>query len=146
MKAANKIIRTVKGNEERIVKLVELGFSEDNAKIILEPSYCGAIGFEPYQLTNNNANIRRIEARIKSLENAKKRTNQEIVGNGYICKQDVEENRILFIFDGKPEEEIRKYLKSNGFKWSPNRTAWVRMLNNQAVYAAKRIIEFLNNK
>lgn len=49
--------------------------------------------------------------------------------------------RLQLLFDGKPSEEIRTILKSNGFRWSPNQKAWQRLLNDNALYSLKRISE-----
>ena len=50
-----------------------------------------------------------------------------------------EENRIQVLFDEKPDEEIRKELKSNGFKWAPSISVWQRQLNENGVRALRRI-------
>ena len=100
--------------------------------------------FPPYSLQNNNANIRRIRERIERLQ--REETKQEaapIEGNGYTIIEDKDDNRIHVMFPGKPSEAIRSILKRNGFKWSPTRTAWVRMLNNSGRYAAQCVAEKL---
>ncbi|MFA0279897.1 DUF3560 domain-containing protein, partial [Vibrio sp. 10N.222.55.F8] len=51
-----------------------------------------------------------------------------------------EEGRIKFSFDGIPAEEVRKKLKSNGFKWSRYSKVWVRKLTPNAVFVTKRLI------
>lgn len=66
MKAANKIVQSRKfSDEEKIEKLKAMGLP---GKSLLEPDWCGRKGFADYQLTNNNANIRRMKARIAELE------------------------------------------------------------------------------
>ena len=50
-----------------------------------------------------------------------------------------EENRIQVLFDEKPDDEIRRELKSNGFKWAPSKNAWQRHLNENGVSALRRI-------
>jgi len=100
--------------------------------------------FETYQLSNNNANIRTIKLRIKRLSkqyNMEER--EDIKVDGFVLTENKEDNRIRFIFDGKPEEEVRTILKSNGFRWSPYNKAWQRMLNNNGRYATKRVINLL---
>jgi len=100
--------------------------------------------FAGFQLTNNNANIRTVKLRIKRLENKDNmEEKKDVIGDGYIIKEDKEDNRIRFIFEGKPSDEIRKVLKSNGFRWSPYNTAWQRMLNGNGRYATKRVINSL---
>lgn len=119
--------------------LMEMGMSEAEAKEVLDPGWCNRPGFMPFQLQNNNANIRRVRQRILQLEQAARNVTLEREGNGYAYREDAEENRVMFLFDGKPEPEVRALLKSHGFKWSPTRGAWVRMLNSMGRYAAERV-------
>ncbi len=147
MKQANALIRKHKTPERQLPALMEMGMSEAEAKEVLDPGWCNRPGFMPFQLQNNNANIRRVRQRILQLEQAAQRNvTREQEGNGYTCREDAEENRIMFLFDGKPEPEIRTLLKSHGFKWSPTRGAWVRMLNSMGRYAAERVREELEKK
>ena len=103
--------------------------------------------YPPYELTNNNANIRRLKGRITEIQNeelkrecADLRGDDGVVeGNGYTLVENREMNRIQFIFDGKPEEGIRNTLKMWGFKWAPSQGAWQRMLNGNGRYAAKMV-------
>lgn len=144
MKQANALIRKHKTPETQTAALLEMGFSEAEAHELLKPSWSNRQGFMPFQLQNNNANIRRIRQRIAVLEKAaKENVTREASGNSYILREDAAENRVMFIFDGKPEPEIRSLLKSFGFKWSPSRGAWVRMLNGNGRYAARQVREKL---
>ena len=59
----------------------------------------------------------------------------------YTFKQ--EDGRYQFVFDGKPADEVRTILKSNGFKWSPSRGAWVRQATANARYSVKRVMQEL---
>lgn len=45
--------------------------------------------------------------------------------------------RLQLIFDGKPSEETRKTLKSNGFRWAPSSMAWQRLLNENSEFALR---------
>lgn len=143
MKAANVAIRRGKHEEERIVALMALGFSECKARELLKPDFCGRIGFADYSLSNNNANIHRIRERIAGLEKLAAREAKEEKTDLYEYREDKEENRVMFLFDDKPEEAIRAILRRNGFKWSPRRAAWVRQLTANAIYAARRVKEQL---
>lgn len=96
-----------------------------------------------YMLSNSNGRMRATKKRIEQLKRAQERTDQEIVGKGWICKASTEENRIMFTFDEKPNEAMRKVLKSKAFKWSTTRTAWVRQWTPNGMYGAKRVIEEL---
>ena len=100
--------------------------------------------FEGYELTNNGANMRRIKQRIAQLEAAEKiQKRPDIQGNEYIIRESKEDNRIMIIFDGKPEADIRTVVKREGFRWAPSVKAWVRMLNGQGRYAATSVFEKL---
>lgn len=146
MKAVNAIIRKKKlTDEQKIAQIVESGLlTEDKAKEALEPDFCGRVGFPSYALTNNNATIRNTR---KRLEDLKAIHNQEsfndsgdIDGLGWELFED--DGRIQFKFDEKPNEAIRKHLKSNGFNCSPSRGyAWVRKITPNAVVVTGWVVE-----
>jgi hypothetical protein len=140
MKKANAIIKNYPTTELRIKALLPLcNHEEPLARNLLEPDYAGRIGFAAYQLTNNSANIRRIRDRIAELEKATARQDREEVTDRYTYREDTGENRLMFLFDDKPGEEIRCLLKGRGFKWSPRRNAWIRQWTDNALYAAKYV-------
>lgn len=139
MKDANKAIRSGKTPEKQMANLAALGFSEEAAASLLKGDFAGRIGFASYQLSNNNANARRIKQRIADLEAIRSRQAVEVEGAGYRYKEDADENRVMFEFDGKPSEEVRSVLKSHAFKWSPSRGAWVRQLSSAGVYAGQQV-------
>lgn len=140
MKNVNAAIRKGKTPDRQIPALVALGMSEAQAQELLKPDFCGRIGIAPYSLQNSNANIRRVEQRIREMERAAERNvTVEQEGDGYTYREDADENRVMFLFDGKPDAAIRAVLKRHAFKWSPTRGAWVRMLNNAGRYAAERV-------
>lgn len=76
MKAANKAIR-LKDIEAGNDILREMGYSEENIKALRKPDLCGRIGFPSYELSNNNANIHRVEERLKRLKATKERGSSE---------------------------------------------------------------------
>lgn len=128
--------------EEKLAKLQENQVAMKRMNI--ERRKNGEEKIPGWMLSNNNANMRTIKKRIEILE--KKATMQPaepVIGNGYKITEDVEENRILFTFDAIPNEDTRSLLKRNGFKWSPTRSAWVRMLTNQARYSTTLILRTL---
>lgn len=96
----------------------------------------------PWQLSNNSANIRRIEARIKALEAAAGREtrSQEFEG-GIALVENAEANRVQLKFPGKPSEAVRTKLKKAGFRWSPMAGAWQRQLNNRGVWQARELVK-----
>jgi hypothetical protein len=144
MKAANKAIRANKTKEAQIAALIAEGFTEEQAAEAVKPNFCGRVGFPSYALSNNSANARRVKARIAELEKRSQRVSREHEGKGYTFREDTEENRVMFVFPGKPNEETRALLKRHAFKWSPSRGAWVRQLNNAGLWAATSICEVLD--
>lgn len=142
MKAANKAIRlkdTEKGNEE----LMNMGYSEEQIQNLREPDWCGRVGYPSYMLQNNNANIHRVEGRLKQLKEAKEKGTQETEFEMFKVVENTEIMRLQIIFDGKPDPEVRTVLKKNGFKWAPSQGAWQRMLNLSGKYALNRVKEEL---
>ncbi|OUI86832.1 conjugal transfer protein TraC [Acetobacter persici] len=133
MKAYNKLIK--KGDREGLAK--QYGLNEDQIDKLMTKDYAGRIGIPAYMLSNNRANASRIRKRIAQLEAAAQRQDVEQEGKGYTYREDTDENRVMFIFDGKPAEETRNVLKRHGFRWSPSRGAWVRQLNDAGIYAAQ---------
>lgn len=146
MKKANALIRKHKGDEATQVAAIAAldDFTEAEARELVKPDFCGRVGFPAFALSNNNANARRIEQRIKELERMRARESVEHEGNGYTYREDTDENRAMFIFPGKPDPETRSLLKHHAFTWSPSRNAWVRKLSNAAIYAAERVREKLD--
>lgn len=99
------------------------------------------VPFPGYCLSNSLANIKQVEKRIADLKAKDTRKPAEAKeGNGWRFVEDAEDNRYRFEFDGKPAEPVRTVLKANGFKWSPNRSAWVRQITGNAKWAADRVI------
>lgn len=146
MVAANKAIRRNKTAESQRAALVTLGYTEEQAAALLQPDFAKRIGFPSYALQNNNASIRRIEARIKELEANAQRQDKEHAGKGYTYREDAAENRVMFLFAGKPDAETRALLKRHAFNWSPSREGkpWVRKITNAALYAAAEVRKILD--
>lgn len=145
MKAANAAIRKHQkdGPEAQQAALEALGFKPDQAKSLLAPDVMGNIGFASYSLSNNNANIRRLEERVKTLEKAstlEDRTTEFAWGK---VRENKEINRIQFLFDGKPDGAVRDLMKKSGFRWAPSEGAWQRQWTGSAVYAARDAIQKL---
>lgn len=92
--------------------------------------------FQSFELSNNNAEIRRIRGRIEQL---KQHEEKSFVGwefDGGRVEANKTDNRLQIFFDEKPDDAARAELKANGFKWAPSAGAWQRQLNNNAYYAA----------
>ena len=96
----------------------------------------GGQAFASWALSNNNAEIRRVKDRIKSLSQTKEIGFVGWEFEGGRVEANTEANRLQIFFDGKPDEATRTELKSNGFRWSPKAEAWQRQLTNNAYYAA----------
>jgi hypothetical protein len=137
MKAVNKIIRKKPFDREALNQL--MGCELKAAKLLV-PDCFGGTGFAPYSLTNNNAEIKRLEGRIKVLTNKKEQGTQEVEINGVKVVQNSDDMRLQLFFDGKPNEEIRKVLKKNAFKWAPSKGAWQRQLTNNALFNFKHYV------
>lgn len=145
MKAVNLAIRTNKTAEQKIAAVVALGLSEIQAAEIIKPDFAGRVGFAAYSLTNNNSNMRRIKERIEQLETVRSREDVFFQGKDYAYHEKVEDNRIWFVFEGKPLPATRLLLKSHGFKWSPSRGAWIRQLNGNGLFNAKLVKKALDD-
>lgn len=95
--------------------------------------------YPSWQLSNNNAEIRRVKERIKTLTRQREKGYVGWEFDGGTVKANQTENRLQIFFDGKPDAHIRESLKSSGFRWSPKAGAWQRQLNDNAIYAADHI-------
>lgn len=102
--------------------------------------------FPTYELTNSNANIKRVKQRIETLEAVKASKPIEEEHDGYTYRENAEAMRVQFRFDGKPDDETRALLKRNGFRWAPSQGVWQRQLNDNGKYAAHRIMEALDGQ
>ena len=142
MKAANKAIR-LKDTEVGNDLLREMGYSEEVIAELRKPDFCGRVGYPNYELSNNNANIHRVEERLKSLKAVKERGSSEQEYKTFKVVENTEAMRYQIIFDGKPEADVRTLLKSNGFKWAPSQGAWQRQITANGRYAFERVIKKL---
>ena len=144
MKAANAAIRKTKkkGRDAQLAALVELGFSDALAAKMLEPSCFGTVGFEGFELSNNNANIRRMQQRLEQITRAKASPDSEVTGeNGVTMNDCPAENRVRLTFPSKPPGEIRERLKKNGFRWAPSLGVWQAYRNYRSLEMAKEFVK-----
>jgi hypothetical protein len=136
MKQANQLIR--KADHEG---LADLGFSDETIAKLFTQDFAGRVGFPNYVLTNNSANIRRLEKRLVAIQNTQHHeTKEEQFATGVRLVDNVEANRVQIFFPEIPSELIRRELKRNGFHWSPTAGAWQRHRSNRAAYLAKLIL------
>ena len=149
MKTANAILRKKKLTDvEKVEQLIKAGFSTTAAHELLQPDFCGRIGFS-YHLTNNNATIRTAKQRLehieklatKAAETPKEELETEI--NGIKIIDNLEAQRLQIIFPGKPDADVRTKLKKNGFRWSPTHGAWQSYRSHYSEQKARQIVESL---
>ncbi len=145
-----KIMRDVNAIHKKFLKnpgALDASNMPDNYKHMTRnkgPTYSGEKHrYAFYELSNNNANIRRIRERIAELEKAATRETTETERDGIRIVENAEENRIQLFFDGKPPEETRQILKRRGFRWSRFNMAWQRHLNASGKYAAEEVLKQL---
>ncbi len=98
-----------------------------------------------YKLTNLGANIRRVQQRIKELEQALDREPPVDVERGaWSCTWDRDDNRIR-VYSPRPAKDERKeraqMFKSTGFVWSRANSAWQRQATIDGWHKAVAIVE-----
>ena len=95
--------------------------------------------YPSFLLTNNSAEIRRLEKRLEVLTRDKETgfVGWEFEGGEAIANEDA--CRLQLVFDEKPSAEQVTILKRNGFVWSPTNEAWQRQLNTTAIRVANYI-------
>ena len=95
--------------------------------------------FQSWQLSNNNAEVRRLKGRIEELTRHKEAAYVGWEFEGGTVEINREANRLQIYFEGKPDATVRDELKSNGFRWSPKAEAWQRRLNDTTIRVTDRI-------
>lgn len=97
--------------------------------------------FAPFELSNNNANIRTAEKRLEALQVAKATPEKTIeCASGLRVEDCPADNRVRLFFPGKPDADVRGKLKSNGFRWSPTIGAWQAYRNSRAMEIAQSFV------
>lgn len=142
MRACNAVIRkhAKKGADAQVAALVALGYGGEGwARDLLSPDGCGRIGYADYELTNNNANIRRMRSRLVEVERAHSTPGSETEGANARLEDAPAENRVRLHFPGKPSLEVRSRLKSAGFRWAPTQGAWSAYRNHGTLATAKSV-------
>ena len=95
--------------------------------------------FSSYDLTNNNAEIKRLKTRIAEITH-----NQEVGFSGWEfeggrAEANTDLNRLQLLFDERPEADKHSALRHAGFVYSHTNGAYQRQLNESAIYAAGRL-------
>ena len=124
--------------EEKAKSVGRAGISADDANAIAKLA-------QKYKSGVDSAEKRRIIDRVISIHSARTSTKpaSETSEHGFSIERNQDKNRLQLKFDGKPDENTRKVLKSNGFRWAPSEGAWQRQLTGNAEYSLKRVQEQL---
>ena len=139
MKAANKAIR-MKNLDDGNDILREMGYSELEINSLREPDLCGRIGYADYLLSNNNANIHRVESRLEHLKSVKGESTYEREYGSFTIVKNIEAMRYQIVFKDKPPSETRDILKRNGFVWAPSQKSWQRQITERGKNALEKVI------
>ena len=148
MKRCNAAIRKRKKDGGAAFAAIcdEHNLGPDTRADLLKPDSAGRIGFAPYQLSNNNANIRRMKRRVEALRaQAQDETTEQTIGPVRIV-ENTEENRLQLFFPGKPSAEFRRELKRSGFRWSRYQGCRQRHRSHGATYWGRILAEKFNKK
>jgi hypothetical protein len=148
MKSANKIAKSKKLTKDE--KIDALNASGHDGDSLMNPRWHYGEGFQGYQLSNNNANINRLKKRLEQLQKDLIEsvdlgdTEQKYEQHGLTVVHARSINRLQLKFNGKPSDQVRSILKSNGFRWAPSEMAWQRFLKNSD-YALATVIKGLDS-
>ena len=145
MKAVNKIAKA--RNLDDAAKVAELVAAEllsaESAQQILEPDFGGRVGYPSYELTNNNAEIRRIKKRIEELEALRNSAPLEFENDDFSVA--IDNGQVVIDFcHGKPSQDVRTKVGRSGFTFSRSRGVWVRKATANAVATAEQLTAWLN--
>lgn len=136
MKTANKLIK--KGDREGFLKLpMATAAMWDKLNV----SGWWGKGFAGFSLTNNNANIKRVEQRIAALKKQEASSAVDTMVNGVRILENREANCLQLFFDGKPTAAVITQLKQHGFRWCRSEVAWQRHISNNAIYWGRLIAQ-----
>lgn len=138
MKAANRIIREAGTDEAwKISRLeTECGIRATHARELMKPDFAGRTGFADFELSNNAANIRRMQHRMEGLRAEGIRESVTFHFPGGRVEDHAADCRVRIYHDEKPGPDAIGRLKSHGFHWSPSLGCWQRLRNNAARHAA----------
>ena len=146
MRAVNSAIRrnVKKGEDAQVAAMLaacpKLG--EARARLLLKPDFVGRVGFADYELSNNNANIRRMKERVEGLRRTKGATPTTLRGeNGVLYEDCPADNRVRLFFSQIPDLATRTRLKSQGFRWTPSLRCWQAYRNPVSLERAKAFVK-----
>lgn len=144
MKKANRIARSKKLEyEEKVAKMSELeGISEETARELMVTNYdYEKPGFQPYELSNNGAAIRRLKSRIEAVKALQQDEPVSVYWEYFSATEDAADNRIRLEFMGKPNKEIRDWLNGHAWNYSRLNEAWQRKITQNARRNARAFVE-----
>ena len=98
---------------------------------------------EWYELPYINADIKRTKNRIKEIQALEGLQFDDIIFNGGRATRNKDLNRVQFMFQDIPSEEVRTLLKRHGFHWSRYQGAWQRLYSKNGIRATRYVIEEL---
>jgi hypothetical protein len=138
MKDVNSILRSKDDVEN---KLRALGLSEESIIKAQEPDRYGKFGFPSYALTNNNANLKRLEKRVDMLKDKMGGLMDAELGNeeayefdGGEIKVNYPIDRVQILFpNGRTDKETYRLLRKNGWVYSRTNQAFQRKITPQAI-------------
>ena len=139
MKEINADYRRCKGDVDKMISITDE--TKQKLKLKMKDAYSWEQQpFPKWQLSNLGANIRTAKKRHEDLEKMKNDQTTEKEINGVKIVENVEDNRCQLFFPGKPCWEIRRALKSHGFKWSRYNGCWQRHRSGTATYHAEQVV------
>ncbi|ANH08573.1 hypothetical protein [Shinella sp. HZN7] len=152
-KTANRIIRTMRTRKAEMAEIVRAVVEQTDIEAhVIGRALQQAETFRSplkFDTTLDRAEIRRLQDRLASLERLQERGDVETTVETSLGEIEIIENtdaaRIQLVFPGKPDDETRRLLKSNGFRWSPTHGAWQRHLNENGRWAAQRVVKQLQD-
>lgn len=120
---------------------IEAGLAVEGADVFRSHLEASRNAFPwPPELGSKATEIRRLRKRIADLEEkAGDKTTERDGGHGLTITDNVEDNRLQLDFPGKPPDEVRALLKSNGFRWARSLGVWQRHRGGPANAAADRV-------
>lgn len=117
---ANKICRSKSKPEAvKLAELEALGLTPANATALLHPRESWqSVGFAPYALQNNSANIRRYRERLESIQRRAALVERaESAAAGVVIDYFCDGRIARVTFAEKPDREILTALKAAGYRW-----------------------------
>lgn len=150
MKDTNATIRkhSKAGKDAQAAALVAMGHTQAAAAKLVKSDSVWEIGYAHFELTNNNANIRRMKQRVAEIERlrATPTTSTEVATSAGVdgkirIVDNTEANRLQLFFPGKPSGAIRSKLKENGFRWTPSVGCWQAYRNYRARTCADEVLK-----